>query len=45
MSSIPNVSGISFKSNYIIPFDQVKDSATMRAIGEVKCTPKKVINQ
>jgi len=33
MSSIQNVSGISFKGNYIIPFDQVKDSATMRAIG------------
>ena len=33
MSSIQNVSGVAFKGNYIIPFDQIKDSATMRAIG------------
>ncbi len=33
MSSIQNVSGVTFKGNYIIPFDQVKDSATMRVIG------------
>ncbi len=33
MSNIQNVSSINFKGNYIIPFDQVKDSATMRAIG------------
>lgn len=33
LSNISNVNGISFKGNYIIPFDQVKDSATMRAIG------------
>lgn len=33
MTSFQNVSGVSFKSNYIIPFDQVKDSETMRAIG------------
>lgn len=33
MSNIPNVSSIPFRGNYIIPFDQVKDSSTMRAIG------------
>ena len=33
MSSIQNVNGISFEGSYIIPFDQVKDSATMRTIG------------
>ena len=33
MSNVLNVGGVSFKGNYIIPFDQVKDSATMRAVG------------
>ena len=33
MSGIQNVSNLSFKGNYIIPFNQIKDSSTMRAIG------------
>lgn len=33
MTHFRNVSSVAFQGNYIIPFDQLKDSATTRAIG------------
>ena len=33
MSGIQSVNSVSFGSNYIIPFRQIKDSETMRALG------------
>ena len=34
MSGMQSVNSVSFGSNYIIPFNQIKDSATMRSIGQ-----------
>ena len=33
MLGVQNVSSVPFQGNYLIPFNQIKDSATMRAIG------------